>query len=444
MLMRYYFKLAWISFKQTPLLSSLIVVTIAVGIAATMTTYTINYMMNQEPVPGKADTLFLVQLNSWGPEKAYYSQGEEERVPPYLTFQDVQNLWRANRAQSHIPISGYRDQLKLSGQPDSNAKTALVRSTSRDFFSAFNAPMKFGTAWSAEADRRGEQVAVISADVNQRLFNGQNSVGQSITLGALEYRVIGVLDTWPILPRFYGEAMHAFRKPRDVFIPFETQVRNALWSANLQPFECWRDPQDSSFEALLASECVWVYFWVELQDANQRRAYEEFLYSYVQEQRVLGRFQRKIVNKLSTPTEYLADREAISDDNRVALGLSLCFLLLCLLNSTNLMMAKFHGKAGEIGLRRAVGASRQQVFIQFSVETVLMGIFGGALGLVLAQLGLIICSRAYQHLSSDLMQMDLYILVLTPLVAISASVFFGLFPVFRASRIEPASQLNSV
>ncbi|QTL37673.1 ABC transporter permease [Pseudoalteromonas viridis] len=442
--MRYYFKLAWISFKQTPLLSSLIVVTIAVGIAATMTTYTINYMMNQEPVPGKADSLFLVQLNSWGPQKAYYSQGDEERVPPYLTFQDMQNLWRANRAESHIPISGYRDQLKLPTQPDSEAKTALVRSTSRDFFSAFNAPIKFGSAWSEDADQQGERVAVISADTNQRLFNGENSVGQHITLGALEYRIIGVMDNWPILPRFYGEAMHAFRKPRDVFIPFETQVRNALWSSNLQPFECWQDPQDSSFEALLASECVWVYFWVELKDASQRRAYEDFLYTYVQEQRALGRFQRKILNKLSTPGEYLADREAISDDNLVALGLSLCFLLLCLLNSTNLMMAKFHGKASEISLRRAVGASKQQIFVQFSVETVLMGLFGGALGLLLAQLGLTLCSRVYQHLSSDLMHMDMYILVMTPLVAVSVSVLFGLFPVFRASRIEPASQLNGV
>ncbi|RZM78410.1 hypothetical protein C3B51_14630 [Pseudoalteromonas rubra] len=442
--MRYYFKLAWISFKQTPLLSSLIVVTIAVGIAATMTTYTINYMMNQEPVPGKADSLFLVQLNSWGPQKAYYSQGDEERVPPYLTFQDMQNLWRANRAESHIPISGYRDQLKLPTQPDSEAKTALVRSTSRDFFSAFNAPIKFGSAWSEDADQQGERVAVISADTNQRLFNGENSVGQHITLGTLEYRIIGVMDNWPILPRFYGEAMHAFRKPRDVFIPFETQVRHALWSSNLQPFECWQDPQDSSFEALLASECVWVYFWVELKDASQRRAYEDFLYTYVQEQRALGRFQRKILNKLSTPGEYLADREAISDDNLVALGLSLCFLLLCLLNSTNLMMAKFHGKASEIGLRRAVGASKQQVFIQFSVETVLMGLFGGMLGLLLAQLGLTLCSRVYQHLSSDLMHMDIYILVMTPLVAVSVSVLFGLFPVFRASRIEPASQLNGV
>ncbi|MCG7537243.1 ABC transporter permease [Pseudoalteromonas sp. OOF1S-7] len=442
--MRYYFKLAWISFKQTPLLSSLIVVTIAVGIAATMTTYTINYMMNQEPVPGKADSLFLVQLNSWGPQKAYYSQGEEERVPPYLTFQDVQNLWRANRAQSHIPISGYRDQLKLPTQSDSEAKTALVRSTSRDFFSAFNAPIKFGSAWSIDADQQGERVAVIGAEVNQRLFNGENSVGQHIALGGLEYRIIGVMDNWPILPRFYGESMHAFRKPRDVFIPFETQVRNGLWSSNLQPFECWQDPQDSSFEALMASECVWIYFWVELQDASQRRAYQEFLYTYVQEQRALGRFQRKIVNKLSTPREYLTEREAISDDSLVALGLSLCFLLLCLLNSTNLMMAKFHGKASEIGLRRAVGASRQQVFVQFSVETGLMGIFGGVLGLLLAQLGLTVCSRIYQHLSSDLMHMDMYILVLTPLVAISVSVLFGLLPVYRASCIEPASQLNSV
>ncbi|TMP37271.1 hypothetical protein CWB98_11105 [Pseudoalteromonas rubra] len=444
MLMRYYFKLAWISFKQTPLLSSLIVVTIAVGIAATMITYTISYMMNKEPVPGKADALYLVQLNSWDPQKAYYSQGEDERVPPYLTYQDMQNLWRADQARRHVPISGYRDQLKLPQQADSDAKTALVRSTSRDFFSAFDAPIRFGSPWSVEADRQGELVAVISADVNQRLFNGQNSVGQSIRLGALEYRIVAVLDNWPILPRFYGEAMRAFRKPRDVFIPFETQVRNELWSSNLQAFECWRDPEDSSFEAFLSSECVWVYFWVELNGPSERLEYEEFLYAYVQEQRASGRFQRKIINKLSTPMEYLTQREAISQDNHMALGLSLCFLILCLLNSTNLMMAKFHTKTLEVSLRRAVGASKRQVFNQFCIETLLLGTFGGALGLILAQLGLKVCSQVYQHLSSDVMQMDLFIVVLTPLIAISASVLFGLLPVIRASRIEPASQLNSV
>jgi putative ABC transport system permease protein len=66
--------------------------------------------------------------------------------------------------------------------------------------------------------------------------------------------------------------------------------------------------------------------------------------------------------------EYLHEQGAVPDEAAVLLGLSLLFLVVCLLNTIGLLLAKFLGKATEIGIRRALGASRRVLFHQYLVE----------------------------------------------------------------------------
>ena len=63
----YYLKLGWLSIRRNPFLSVLMIAAIAVGIGASMTTITINYVMSSNPIPQKSDHLFYVQLDSWDP-----------------------------------------------------------------------------------------------------------------------------------------------------------------------------------------------------------------------------------------------------------------------------------------------------------------------------------------------------------------------------------------
>ena len=63
----YYLKLGWLSIRRNPLLSTLMVVAIAVGIGASMTIITVNHVMSGNPIPQKSDQLFYVQLDSFDP-----------------------------------------------------------------------------------------------------------------------------------------------------------------------------------------------------------------------------------------------------------------------------------------------------------------------------------------------------------------------------------------
>jgi putative ABC transport system permease protein len=123
----------------------------------------------------------------------------------------------------------------------------------------------------------------------------------------------------------------------------------------------------------------------------------------------------------------------------VALG----FLLVCLINTTGLLMAKFLQRGGEVSVRRALGASRRQIFQQCLVETGTIGVAGGLLGLLLAWAGL----WGIRHTPAeyaDLAHLDLGMLAATFALSIGASLFAGLLPAWRACHIPPALKLKTL
>jgi putative ABC transport system permease protein len=132
----------------------------------------------------------------------------------------------------------------------------------------------------------------------------------------------------------------------------------------------------------------------------------------------------------------------VPSDVRLQVYLAFGFLLVCLVNTVGLMLAKFLRRSGELGVRRALGASRRNVFAQLLVESGVIGLAGGLGGLVLALLGL----WAVRHQPSDyaeLAKLDPAMLLTTFVLAVGASLLAGLLPAWRACQITPALQLKS-
>ncbi|TMP39915.1 ABC transporter permease [Pseudoalteromonas citrea] len=435
----YYFKLALLSLRKTPLLSLLMVTMIAIGIGATMTTYTISYMMSKDPIPSKSAQLFQVQLDSM--DEIY---GDGKILPYTITYQDTQVLLESDIPKYQVALSAIQQKIGHINNAHVTAKSLKVRTTTSDFFSMFETPFLYGSGWSKLDGEDAAQVAVLSKDTNNWLFDGENSVGKSFKFGAETYQVIGVLDSWNPLPKFYGLPHMAYTQPHDLFIPFNTQIKNELFTEKLVSNACWQEPTDGSFSAFLTSECMWVIFWVELPDKQTHDQYQTFIDNHAKEQQSLGRFKNRIYNKLVPLKQYLIDEEVVSDDSKMAVWLAALFLIVCLLNCMSLMIAKFHAKAGEVGLRRAVGASKQDIVTQFAIELSVVGVFGGLFGLLFAQAGLLAAEQTYSYLHSGLMQMNLQLLIGTVLLALISSLVFGLYPIIRASQMQPSSQLKSL
>ena len=163
----------------------------------------------------------------------------------------------------------------------------------------------------------------------------------------------------------------------------------------------------------------------------------------MQEQQKRGRFNRKELEyKLRDVNQWMQYNNVVTEDNKILVGLSFMFLGVCLANILGLLLAKFLRRAPEVGVRRALGASKRQIFLQHLVEVALLGFIGGMLGIVLAQLGLMGVGQSYDYYE-NLATMDLTMLLSAPLIAITTCILAGLYPAWLVCKTNPAIYLKS-
>ncbi|MCZ6643869.1 MAG: ABC transporter permease [Gammaproteobacteria bacterium] len=433
----YYLRLAVISIRKNPVLSTLMVTAIGLGIGACMTVLTVNYLMSSDPIPQKSDVLYYVQLDNWDPNNA--ADGSNE-PPDQLTYLDATALLKAN--QAFRQTANAATSLVIE-PPGDDAKPFLVsgRGSFSSFFAMFDVPFLYGGPWDRDADDAEEQVVVLTREINDRVFGGEDSVGRNLRMAGFEFRVVGVMDTWLPMPKFYDVSTGPFDDVEEVFFPFNLIVPLEL-SRNGNT-NCWKSPDGDGIQAFLNSECVWIQYWAELPTVEARQDYLAHLDNYVSEQKTLGRFERPLNNRISNVTEWMEIQQVVLDDAKIVLALAVMFLVVCILNTIGLLLSKFLGKAPEIGLRRALGASKRTLLVQHLIETACIGLVGGLLGLVLTWFGLRGIEALYGGISKELVSLDWVMIASAVALALVSSVAAGLYPTWRACSVAPAAQLKS-
>jgi putative ABC transport system permease protein len=430
----YYFDLAVRSFRRNKVLTALMVLAIALGIGTSMTTLTVFYVLSGDPLPGKSHTLYYPQLDPAGTNG--YTPGDEP--PEQLTRYDAEALLKAARGNAQALMSAGGVAVEPV-RADLRPFTAPARYTSADFFGMFDVPFRYGQSWSAEEDDRHARVAVISTALNEKLFGGENSVGRSLRLNQNEFRIVGVLDHWRPAPRFYDLTQESYGELEQVFVPFSTS--RDLDLVRWGNMSCWANfPTGDSTD--VNAPCTWMQFWVELETPREAAEYRNFLENYSEEQRAAGRFERPTNVRLRPVMEWLDYKRVVPSDVRLQTWLALGFLLVCLINTVGLLLAKFLRRAGEIGVRRALGASRRAILAQFLLEAGMVGCVGGILGLGLALLGLW-AVRQQPADYADLAHLDPLMLAATFVLAIVAGLLAGVLPAWRACQVSPAMQLKT-
>jgi putative ABC transport system permease protein len=302
----------------------------------------------------------------------------------------------------------------------------------------FETPFRFGGGWSASEDEARSRVVVLDDKLNDKLFDGANSVGRTVRIEQHDYRVVGVLAAWQPVPRFYDMNVNRFGEAEQAYVPFSTAVENRLGRNG--SMDCWGDSQGD--EMALNAPCVWMQYWVELATAEKAAAFHQYLGNYSDEQRRTGRFERPSNVRLRNVMQWLDFNQVVPGDVRLQAWLAFGFLLVCLVNTVGLLLAKFLRRGGEIGVRRALGASRRAIFAQSLVEAGTIGLAGGLAGLGLSQLGLWAIRRLNDDFSA-IVHLDLEMLLTTFVLAVAASLLAGLLPAWRACQITPAVQLKA-
>jgi putative ABC transport system permease protein len=432
----YYLELGLRSLRRNPMLTALMVMAIGFGVAASMITYSVFRAVSGNPIPDKSAQLFTPQVDNWGPQ-----QNLKGEPPDALDYVDAMALVQAHEAKRQTLLYAVQMSVMPGGDRDLPL-AANGYAVYGDFFPMFEVPLQYGSGWSGQDDQARAAVVVISGRLNQKLFGGANSVGRTVDLNGHEYRVVGVAGHWNPKPRFFDLfSTQGFEDASDFYIPFTSALSLKMRPAGRN--SCRGKLTYATWDDYLQSNCVWITPWVELDSAADVANYRRFLENYAADQQRAGRFDWAPNVRLRDVAQWLDHQQVVPPESRISLMVALGFFLICLVNTIGLLLAKFLRRSGEIGVRRALGATRREIYTQYLIEAGTVGLAGGVLGLLLTAVGVSGVSVLFPPQIAKLAQLDFSLVGMTLVVAIIATVLAAFYPAWRAAHVQPAWHLKS-
>jgi putative ABC transport system permease protein len=440
----YSLELAIRGLLRFPKTTALAVLTIAIGLAASMTTLTLLHMLSADPLPGRSEHLYLawadtIEAKPWNyvPVDGHVSPGYKRLREP-----DVLALMADHKAIKQAAVADLGAGIEGDGGRQSDYE-AMVGTTA-DFIPMFGVALKDGRSWSAQEDASRTPVVVIDSTLAQTLFGTSHAVGKVVKINHRAFEVIGVSQPFTPQPHFYGLDSWSFGNDnRDsVFAPY-----TALLDAGVVP------NQNDGCDAVTAADrkftnsdpqhCAWLGYWVQLDTPAAVTVYRSYLDHYAQQQTALAGFGKNPQAHLWSVPEWLTLQNVVPDNVRLNVWLSVSFMLLCMVNVAGLLAAKFMRRGGEVGIRRALGATRRTIMLQHLIEAGMVCTLGGVLAWPLTLLGLALLRMQDQGFT-DLAHLDEAMFGALFGMALLVGVLVGLLPSWRVSLVQPGLQIKTV
>jgi len=319
-----------------------------------------------------------------------------------FTFEDLAALKQIDKVERVVPNVSGRAQVVAQNK---NWNTSVM-GTSPDFQYARNSvPISGRFFTEAEVTARAK-VAVIGKTVASELFGETDPVGQSIRINRISFTVIGVLPE---------KGSTGFQNSDDrVVIPITTAMYRLLGKDYISSFDV--QVSDAGATSVVQSEIAPVIARLHrLTDAQMENI----------EVRNMAEMQKAMTDVVSTFTTLLGAIAAVS-------------LLVGGIGIMNIMLVLVMERTHEIGLRKALGAENRDIMIQFLVESVLICVLGGLLGIVVGSLISWGTSVAFGWYS--LISIQSIVLAFT--FSVLVGILFGIWPAWRAAKLLPVEALR--
>ena len=396
---------------KTPGLTLIIALSIGLGIGANTTVFTWmeSLVLNPYPLVRDSDKLMAVNVRT--------GDGKDNLPLSYPTYVD----WREQSKSFNGLVAHALVRLNLKRGADAVGEPVWAEMASGNYFDVFGVPAAFGRTFAQDEERNAARVAVLSHSLWQRKFGGDVSViGKQILLNGADVTVIGIAPEG-----FKGVfAGYGF----DLWVP-----------VTLQPLLV------QGGNRLIERNDRWLQTTGRLKDGVTReRANEE-----------LQTLARRIseangeVPVTNAVVKLMRERFAgaiLYPLFSALLAVTALVLLVACANVANLLLAYASGRKKEIGIRLALGASRSRIIRQLLLESFLLSMFGGVIGLLFALWAKGIFLRFIPPTSqpaSVSFEINGRVIFFACLVTLATAIIFGLVPSLRASKTDLVTVLKS-
>lgn len=288
---------------------------------------------------------------------------------------------------------------------------------------------------------RGEKVCVIGASVARKYFREEDVVGRQIKCGRIWLRVIGVLEA-----RNISESAQLNLGIRDydadIYAPLQTLLlrfenRSLVTAASLQRENSrafGNDDEEQQEEAPAVNYHQIDRITVQVDEADHLASSAEVI------SRLLERRHHGSIDFLiDIPIDKLNEQRKAKERFSIVLGLIAGIsLVVGGIGIMNIMLASVLERIKEIGLRMSVGATRKDIIHQFLMESVLISLTGGLIGIALG----VITSGLVEQIYGILTIISPASILMAFLISASIGIIFGLLPARRAARQDPIKSLR--
>ena len=399
--------------RRSPGFAITVLLTVALGIAATTVVFSLVNAVLLRPLPFPEPER-LISLDTLGRPGGTSEPATERMDTSYPNFFD----WR-NESKSFASMASYASaNMVLGADSNSQARRVGGLQVSSDFFDTLGVLPELGRGFKREEELPGSRVVVLSHDTWKMVFGGdKNVVGKPIVLSDETYTVVGVM-------------------PAGFYFPINRS--------------------DAAFWMTMAHDAE------GKTPATQQRGYNQLS--------VVGRLRPGVTQEqaraeMNTIQQGLAARFADDDKNELAVSVVpelqdvvsgvqtplrilfcavACLLVIVCVNIAGLLLSRMSMRRGELAIRTALGATRGQILRQLLVESVMLSVCGGALGVVAASVLLRVSTKLLPAglPRVDQISMDGRVLGFAVVVSVVTGVLFGVLPAWRASKQDPATALG--
>ena len=359
-----------------------------------------------------------VILRSVKPPEDLVTGGQQSRMASYgLTDNDFARVRDSFPGVVRaVPVRILQQEVRY----ETRALNPRVLATTYQFRDVTGRPLCEGRFLAPDDERSVANVCVLGFEVARYLLPFESAVGKSIKIGAEYFTCVGVL--LPRVPLSADPPQAGADVTGEVFLPMETGRK---WFGEIQT-----KIRSGSREM---EEVVLHEIYAEV-DASE---HVELVANAAKE--MLARNHNQRDYEVVVPLELMMKEEETKRTFNIVLGsIAGISLLVGGIGIMNVMLATVTERTREIGIRRALGAKRRHIVTQFLVETVVLSIGGGLLGIALGLLIPVIVERTAN--------MPTIVTPTAPILAFGISaaigVIFGLYPAWRAANMDPVEALR--